>query len=250
MLVLRPNAGMQVDSDRRDASPPEAAAASNAARDTVSVADEEDLLEIIGELEDLVTDLNAQLVESRRLVTYYEDRDLQQLEAFSQARPDQIVERLVAAGLTRERAEWIIDRDAELYRESAAAAFSVEHYMNTREGLLRKELGDAEFEVYLTAIGEVPAVRVGMVIETSAAGLAGLKYGDNIRSYDGHRVFDIRELVPLTLQHGANERVVVDIVRDGQRMQLLIPGGALDAVLSSGGMSTAPSFDPGELRSE
>lgn len=218
-----------------------------AVRNSAGVADEAELLDIILDLEDLVTDLNARLQDSRRLVTYYEDRDSREREATRGLSPEQIVERLVDAGMTQDRAEWILDRDAELYRERVAATFSAESYANSWEGLLRQELGDADFDAYLRAKGEVPAVQVGAVGETSAAGLAGLRYGDHIRSYDGHRVFDVRELVPLTLRHGSDESVLIDVVRDGQRMQLIVPGGTLDAELSSGRMFTAPSFDPRQL---
>ena len=56
---------------------------------------------------------------------------------------------------------------------------------------------------------------------------AGLQPGDEIVSYDGKRVFDMRELNAFTLEGRAGESVVVDVRRDGRTVQLVMPRGPI-----------------------
>ena len=51
--------------------------------------------------------------------------------------------------------------------------------------------------------------------------------GDEIVAYDGKRVFDVGELNALTLEGTPGESVVVDVRRDGQNVQLVMPRGPL-----------------------
>ena len=98
--------------------------------------------------------------------------------------------------------------------------------------MLRAELGDADYERYLAATGRSTSVGVGAVIPSSAAETAGIRPGDEIRTYGGERVFDTRDLNRLLLEGEPGEPVLVDIVRDGQPMQVVIPRGPLG--ISSG----------------
>jgi hypothetical protein len=141
-------------------------------------------------------------------------------------------ELLVAAGFPPDRAEWINRRTQELRMESLQAQYDA-----TREGrpldpgsgerTLRTELGDADYERYLTALGRPTSVAVREVLASSPAERVGLKPGDEVVAYNGKRVFDARELNALTLEGTAGESVLVEIRRDGQPMQLVMPRGPL-----------------------
>ena len=157
------------------------------------------------------------------------------------------IEALVEAGFSQARAEEI-ERRVDEHRVAAMQ----ERYESARRGdsaplgnaeidelfnadaMLRSELGDADFERYLTAIGRPTDVTVMSVLSSSAAQQAGMQAGDRIVGYDGRRVFDVRELVELPLQGEPGASVMVDIVRDGQAMQLALPRGPLGIVGSAG----------------
>jgi hypothetical protein len=148
------------------------------------------------------------------------------------ASPEVQIEQLVAGGFTPARAEWISQRAAELRMQALQAQYDAR-----REGTpldpatipgeqtLRTELGEVEYEQYLDALGRPTSVGVSNVLASSPAEQAGLKSGDEITGYAGTRVFDMRELNRLTFEGEAGEPVIVDVVRDGQQLQLVLPRG-------------------------
>jgi S1-C subfamily serine protease len=103
---------------------------------------------------------------------------------------------------------------------------------------LRAELGESGYERYLEANGRSTSVTVGTVIESSPAERAGLMPGDRITRYSGERIFGMSELTRQTMEGTPGQQVVVDIVRDGQPMQVVIPRGPL-------GISGGRRFDGG-----
>ncbi len=145
------------------------------------------------------------------------------------------IERLIAAGFAPDRAEWISRREEQLRMEALQAQYNA-----TREGralepaemlaagrTMRTELGDADYERYLSATGRPTSVGVRDILASSPAESAGLKPGDEIVAYDGRRVFDMRELNALTLEGTAGESVVVDVRREGRTVQLVMPRGPI-----------------------
>ena len=50
--------------------------------------------------------------------------------------------------------------------------------------------------------------------------------GDQIVSYDGERVFSTSDLMQRTMAPGSGD-VVVDVVRDGVQMQVVLPRGPI-----------------------
>jgi S1-C subfamily serine protease len=92
---------------------------------------------------------------------------------------------------------------------------------------LRTELGDADYERYLQAYGRPTAIPVRDVLASSPAERSGLKAGDEIVAYGGKRVFDVPELNALTLEGTPGESVVVEVRREGQNVQLVVPRGPL-----------------------
>ncbi len=160
-------------------------------------------------------------------------------------------ERLVAGGFTEERANQILDLEDE-----ARMAALQDEYEARRNGEtfnpweratdfqagLRERLGDAEYEKYLTAQGNQASVTVREVIGSSPANRAGLRPGDRILSYDGERVFGMNDLKSMAFSGDPGEDVIVDIERNGQRMQLVLPRGPLGITGSGGGMGFRSPF--------
>ena len=145
------------------------------------------------------------------------------------------VEQLIAGGFAPDRAEWINRRTQELRMQALQAQYDA-----TREGrtlepgaalggerTLRTELGDAEYERYLTALDRPTSVPVRDVLASSPAERSGLKPGDQVVAYGGQRVFDMRDLNALTLEGTPGESVVVEVRRDGQNVQLVMPRGPI-----------------------
>ena len=145
------------------------------------------------------------------------------------------VEQLIAGGFAPDRAEWINRRTQELRMESLQAQYDATREgrplqpgaAQTGERTLRAELGDAEYERYLTALDRPTSVPVRDVLASSPAERSGLKPGDQVVAYGGQRVFDMRDLNALTLEGTPGESVVVEVRRDGQNVQLVMPRGPI-----------------------
>ena len=143
---------------------------------------------------------------------------------------------LVEAGFSPDRAAWILRREDELQFEAMEARFEA-----TRSGdmqalfasrslsnsSMRNELGDVEYEQYLEAYGRSTMVGISSVIESSPAQVAGLQPGDAIVRYDGQRVFSYSDIQNQALQGEPGETIVVDILRDGTPMQIVMPRGPM-----------------------
>lgn len=143
------------------------------------------------------------------------------------------VEQLVAGGFSQQRAEWIMRRSQELRMESIQAEYDAARGVRAPEAQaatdrsLRGELGDLEYEQYLRALNRPTSVAVIEVLASSPGERAGLKPGDEVVAYNGERVFDIRDLNELTLEGTAGQSVVIEVRRDGQQVQLVMPRGPL-----------------------
>ncbi len=164
----------------------------------------------------------------------------ERLEEFRRRRADVTDEgrttRLINAGFTAERADWILQRESELLMESMQARFDARRAGEPLDpfdasldpnSALRTEIGDAQYEQYLQANNRSTAVSVGNVLESSPGQRAGLQPGDQIISYDGTRVFDVSDLNRQTMLGEPGESVVVDITRDGIPMQVVMPRGPI-----------------------
>ncbi len=144
------------------------------------------------------------------------------------------IDRLVDAGFLPSQASAIIRRESELQMDAIQARYDAErsgdpdeYWRNQNSGtdVLRQELGDADYERYLNATGRSTNVTVSSVIESSPAQSAGLMPGDEIVRYDGERVFSMTDLTQQTLNGEAGQSIVVDIMRGGQPMQIVLPRG-------------------------
>ncbi len=165
---------------------------------------------------------------------------------------EQQLQRLVAQGFTRERAEWIERRTEELEVQAMQAQYEAQRSGRPAQGAtdveaaLRAELGDADYERYLTATGRPTQVQVMDVLASSSAERSGLQPGDQIVSYAGTRVFDMRELNSLTRDGNPGENVTLEIRRNGQTLQVQVPRGPLG--LQGGGVRSGPGGGPGGFR--
>ena len=160
-------------------------------------------------------------------------------------------EQLVAGGFTEQRARQILEIEDEVRMAALQAEYEAQRdgeALNPWELLqgsqngLRERLGDAEYEQYLLAQGGRASITVGDVINSSPASRAGLRPGDQILSYDGQRVFSMDELRSKVFSGDPGEDVIVDIERNGQRMQLVLPRGPMGITGSGGRMGFRPGF--------
>lgn len=147
---------------------------------------------------------------------------------------DRRVSRLVDGGFSEDEARRVLQQESEAQframqalheAQRSGAALDPIEAMNGPQSILRAELGDTAYERYLEAQGQPTAIQVTQVWDGSPGSRAGLQPGDQIVSYDGERVFNVAELRGMTLQGTAGEDVVVEIDRDGVRMQLSLQRG-------------------------
>jgi hypothetical protein len=165
----------------------------------------------------------------------------EEIEQFTRQRQ---LDRFVGAGLSLERAQWILQREDELQMEvlqsryeAAQNGASPEEVANLNTAsVMRQELGDTDYEKYLQGQGRPTSVNVRDVLTNSPAQSAGLKAGDQIVAYNGRRVFDMNELNELTNEARPGATVALEVVRDGQPMQVYVQSGPIG--ISGGGRST------------
>ncbi len=150
---------------------------------------------------------------------------------------------LLEAGFTPDRAEWLARRESELRMQVMQERFEarrngemVDPFSDafSSDAMLRNEIGDAEYEQYLEASNRPTSVAIQSVLESSPAQSAGLQPGDRITSYDGERIFNVLDLNRQTIQGEPGQTVVVDIVRDGVPMQVVMPRGPLGVMAGRG----------------
>ena len=144
--------------------------------------------------------------------------------------------RLVEAGFDPGQAAWILQRESQLQMEALQARYEAERTgdamnffqsRNVASDALRNELGDADYERYLAATGRSTSVAVSTVLDSSPAQRAGLRPGDEITSYDGKRIFSMSDLTRQTMEGLPGEQVVIDVLRDGVSMQVVVPRGPI-----------------------
>lgn len=142
---------------------------------------------------------------------------------------------LIDAGLSEDRAEWIVQRESrfrmamlearhEVQRSEGAVQNYQELWQREQEAF-RRDLGQEDYERYLEATGRPTSIVVTSVLDTSPAQRVGLRPGDRIVAYDNMRIYNMADLNRATLDGAAGETVVVQIERDGMPMQVALPRG-------------------------
>ena len=210
---------------------------------------EDELLYLYGEIESLSANTAREgrntNGEVDQTAQRREDRDL--IEEIRRQRQlssnEQRIAQLIESGFSPDRAEWIVRRESELRMAAMQARFEARtsgEPLNPMdpvfdpEASLRAEIGDNEYEQYLEASGRPTVVAVTSILESSPAQRAGLQPGDQIRSYNGTRIFDTRDLYRNTMLGEPGDSVVVDIVRDGVPMQVVMPSGPMGVEIGRG----------------
>ena len=168
-----------------------------------------------------------------------------------QNREEMRIGQLVAGGFTEGRARQILELEDEIRMAALRAeyearqdgeSFNAWEWASDYQAGLRDRLGDADYEKYLTSQGGQASVTVREVIGESPANRAGLQPGDRILSYDGKRIFTMNELRSMAFSGEPGEDVIVDVERNGQRMQLVLPRGPMGITGSGGGMGFRSPF--------
>lgn len=158
---------------------------------------------------------------------------------------------LVNGGFTEARANQILQLEDQVRMEALQAEYEAQRagadlnrwdQAYNVQASLREKLGDADFEKYLTAHGNQASITVREVIGSSPASRAGLRPGDEIVGYDGNRVYSMFELRSKAFDGSPGEDVIVDIERDGQRMQLVLPRGPMGISGNGAGMNYRNPF--------
>jgi C-terminal processing protease CtpA/Prc len=154
------------------------------------------------------------------VIRYQERRVSRMVEGgFSEDEARRILQRESAAQFKALQAEWEAERNGETFDRFA--------YMNSTQSILRSEVGDDVYARYLAAQGQPTAVNVTQVLSGSPGIRAGMQAGDEIVSYNGERIFSMSDLRDQTMQGDPGEEVVIEVERDGMRMQLIVPGGPI-----------------------
>ncbi len=157
--------------------------------------------------------------------------------------PEYRVQRLVAAGISQDRAEWILQREAQIRMSLMEARYEAQRsgeasdygaLQQAEMAAFRNELGSTDYERYLEGTGRPTSVVVGSVLDTSPAQNVGIQPGDEIVSYAGTRVYSMSDLNRAMLEGVAGETVTAQVVRDGVTMQVAIRRGPLGITAGRG----------------
>ena len=164
---------------------------------------------------------------------------------FRPVQPDQ--EKLVDAGVNPDIAADILRRMSQQeYRRlelqnliSRSSGENRRIYQNELRELnrnrlsLRTELGDDLYDNYLYSSGQSNRVKVSSIMSGSPAESAGFKTDDVILSYDGKKILNWPDIRKFTRQGDIGSYTNIDILRDGERISLMVPRGTLGVQLDA-----------------
>lgn len=146
------------------------------------------------------------------------------------------VGRMVEGGFSEDEARRILQKESEAAYKAMQASWEAQRSGdsdalfrggNNPQAFLRDEIGDDAYARYLEAQGQPTSIRVTQVMSGSPGSSAGLQAGDQLVSYNGERVFNVSDLRNQTLQGDPGEDVVIEVDRDGMRIQLTVPRGPI-----------------------
>lgn len=146
------------------------------------------------------------------------------------------VTRLIEGGFSEDEARRTLQQESEASFKAMKAVWEAQRngenidllgLSGNPQSILRTEMGDDAYARYLEVQGQPTAVRISQVLSGSPGNDAGLQPGDQLVSYDGRRLFDVGDLRRQTMQGEPGQDVVIEIDRDGVRMQLTVPRGPI-----------------------
>lgn len=163
-----------------------------------------------------------------------EDREQRDFASMLRRFRERQLNGLIEGGFSEDKARQILTLESEAQYKALQAAHEAERRgeavdalsgASGSQSIIRAELGDSDYERYLRAQGQPTAVQITQVMDSSPGSQVGLQPGDQIVSYNGERIFNMVELHELTLQGSVGENVIIEVERDGMRMQLSVPRG-------------------------
>lgn len=200
---------------------------------------EDELLVLFAQIERLEADRTDPEAAEEQLREVRANADAESPDRRQQSREERQAtarrDALIKAGMSPDRAEYILRRESEMRYEQMQAVFEARSSGEpldpfnrnfSADTMLRDEIGDAEYEMYLQANNRPTAVEISSVMASSPGERAGLQAGDQIVGYDGERVFSTSELIQHTMA-GGDGNVVVDVMREGSPMQIVVPRGPI-----------------------
>jgi PDZ domain-containing protein len=98
---------------------------------------------------------------------------------------------------------------------------------------VRDEIGDDAYDRYLAALDEPNRVAVNEVMLESPAAAVGLQAGDLVLRYGDTRIFSPGDLITATRGGTAGENVRVELIRQGQRLEVEVPRGPLGVMIGA-----------------
>ncbi|MEH6592252.1 MAG: PDZ domain-containing protein [Halioglobus sp.] len=96
---------------------------------------------------------------------------------------------------------------------------------------LRTELGDDVYDQYLFESGESNRVSVDSVMAGSPAETHGMQPGDVIQYYNDIKIIEVSDLQKAALTGDAGSYSNIEILRDGNLMNLMLPQGTIGVQL-------------------
>ena len=195
----------------------------------------EDLERLEGAGDRAVADLQV-AAESERQGRAAERRTSRNEADWMRSYQERRVSSLIEGGFSEDEARRVLRLESEasfkamqLAWEAQRSGEAVDFVGNADnpQAILRAEMGDDAFARYLEAQGQPTSVRITQVFSGSPGNSAGLQPGDELVSYNGERVFNGMDLRSGTMKGQPGEDVVIEIDRDGVRMQLTVPRGPI-----------------------
>lgn len=123
---------------------------------------------------------------------------------------------------------WLTDRATREGWRRSGRYLKEQRANRARLASLRDELNnDDTWDRLLYATNRKNRVILQHIMHNSPAEQYGLQEGDNIISYNGQRIFTSGELVTATTEGQTGTTVLVEVERDGQRLNLALPSGPI-----------------------
>jgi C-terminal processing protease CtpA/Prc len=151
-------------------------------------------------------------------------------------------ERAIALGISNGRMQLLKQRSEELEarrrsadadRQEQGVPMNADFMAYRLDGDLDlvDEIGVDEYEKFRKATGRSTGIEVVSVLAGGIGERAGLKEGDEIRTYDGKRVFNSHQLGGTRFKDAKpGQTVLMEVLRDGQHVLLPVTVGSLDIV--------------------
>ncbi len=206
-------------------------------------ADRQELQEELGRVKETLHDLEQRL-DALTEVAKAEPAESEPSPPARRSRQND-AEALIAAGFDPDEADYLANRwgqqqmDLLYLRDQAIREgwLDTPRYDQAAQGLrsgsdsIREELGPEAYDRFLFATGRNNRVVLNSIIDSSPAQAIGLQPGDKVLSYDGNRIFSFNDLRTATSTGEPGAPVLIEIDRNGDRLELEIARGPIGVTL-------------------